>query len=189
MGGNIVIVRKRMTMVLLLIFVLLSATGARAADVAITSVGQSPDGMMVKVLMKKLKLEPDYNPLMKAGEFSGQKVLIAVLGGSSKGLGAAGIDKEEEQARALALINDAKAKNIRVLIMHVGGEGRRGELTDLFLRAVTPLGERVIVVKSGNADNIFDTTKAPDADLIEVANIQATATPLEATLKEWGAIQ
>jgi dihydropteroate synthase len=160
-----------------------------AADVAITSVGQSPDGMMVKVLMRKLGIEPDYDAMMKSDALKDQKVLIAVVGGSSKGLGAAGIDKEEERKRAVTLIGDAKEKNIKVLVMHVGGEGRRGELSDLFARAVAPLGERVIVVKSGNADNLFGATKAQDADLIEVENIQAAVTPLEATLKEWGIVQ
>jgi hypothetical protein len=183
------IVKNRIVALLLLSFILLFAGSGFAADVAITSVGQSPDGVMVKVLMKKLGIEPDYDALMQAGSLSGQKVLIAVVGGSSKGLGAAGIDKEQEQARAIALINDAKAKNIKVLIMHVGGEGRRGELSDLFARAVTPLGERVIVVKSGNADNLFGATKAQNAELIEVPNIQATVTPLKAALEEWGVIK
>jgi hypothetical protein len=153
-------------------------------------VGQSPDGMMVRVLTKKLNVETDYDALMKDGALgTNLKVLIAVVGGSSKGLGAAGIDKEEEIARAVALIEAARQKNIKVLVMHVGGEGRRGELSDLFVRAVVPLGDRVVVVKSGNADNLFGTLKAPDADLIEVANIQAAAAPLEAALKEWGAAE
>ncbi|GHS99025.1 hypothetical protein AGMMS50276_21910 [Synergistales bacterium] len=181
--------KKRLAALLSLSFILVFAHIALAADVAITSVGQSPDGVMVKVLMKKLNIEPDYDALMKAGSFGAQKVLIAVVGGSSKGLGAAGIDKEQEQARAIALIEDAKSKNIHVLVMHVGGEGRRGELSDLFARAVTPLGERVIVVKSGNADNLFGTAKAQNAELIEVPNIQATVTPLKAALEEWGAIK
>jgi hypothetical protein len=55
------------------------------------------------------------------------------------------------------------------------------------VRAVVPLGDRVVVVKSGNADNLFGTLKGPSSDLIEVENIQAAAVPLEATLKEWGA--
>jgi hypothetical protein len=182
-------VRKRITVFLLLACMLLSSEAALAADVAITSVGQSPDGMMVKVLMRKLAIESDYDAMMKNDALQDQKVLIAVVGGSSKGLGAAGIDREQEQKRAVDLVEDAKKKNIRVLVMHVGGEGRRGELSDVFVRAVAPLAERVIVVKSGNADNLFGTTKAPDADLIEVDNIQAAVTPLEATLKEWSVIR
>ena len=177
--------RKSFSGLLLLVCVLAFSGAAFASDVAITSVGQSPDGMMVKVLMKKLKIEPDYNGMMEIGELTDQKVLIAVVGGSSKGLGAAGIDKEQEKARAVGLIEAAKQKGMKVLVMHVGGDGRRGDLSDMFITSVTPLGDRVIVVKSGNADDVFGKSKAADAQLIEVENIQATVTPLEEAFKEW----
>lgn len=160
------------------------SAAAFAADVAITSVGQSPDGMMVKVMMKKLKIEPDYDALMKS--VGGQKVLIAVVGGSSKGLGAAGIDKEQEKARFAALAESAHNAGMKIVVMHIGGEGRRGALSDEFINVAAPLGDRVIVVKGGNDDGIFASSKADGADLIEVENLQAAAGPLGDTLKEWG---
>lgn len=178
--------RKSFFALLLSLCVLAMAGAAFAADVAITSVGQSPDGMMVKVLMKRLKIEPDYDALMKPEALSDQKVLIAVVGGSSKGLGAAGIDKDEENARALSLIDAAKQKGMKIVIMHVGGDGRRGDLSDMFITAVTKTGDRVIVVKSGNADGIFTNNKADGAALVEVENIQATVEPLGEAFKEWG---
>lgn len=181
--------RKNLFAFLLTAAVLVSSAAAYAADVAITSVGQSSDGMMVKVLMKKLKIEPDYDALMKPDALKSQKVLIAVVGGSSKGLGAAGINKEEERARGQAVIEAAKKKNMKVIVMHVGGEGRRGDLSDMFIIAVTKFGDRVIVVKSGNADKIFDKLKAPDVKLAEADNIQAVAAPLEEALKEYGVIR
>lgn len=183
---------KRSLLLLLLLSLsvsLVSVSAAVAADVAITSVGQSSDGMMVKVLMKKMKIEPDYDALMKPAALSGQKVLIAVVGGSSKGLGAAGINKDDEKARAQGVIEAARKKNMKIIIMHVGGEGRRGDLSDMFITAVTKFGDRVIVVKSGNADKIFDKSKAPNAKLIEADSIQATAAPLEEALKEYGVIR
>lgn len=181
-------VRKSLFFVLMFVCVMVSSA-AFAADVAITSVGQSSDGMMVKVLMKKLNIEPEYDALMKPEALKGQGVLIAVVGGSSKGLGAAGINKEEEKARGVAVIEAARKKGMKVIVMHVGGEGRRGDLSDMFITAVTKLGDRVIVVKSGNADKIFDRNKAPEAKLDEVDNIQAAVTPLEEALKEYGAIR
>lgn len=162
---------------------------ASAAEVAITSVGQSSDGMMVKVSMKKLKIEPDYDALMKPEALTNQKILIAVVGGSSKGLGAAGINKEDEKARGQAVIEAAKKKNMKVIIMHVGGECRRGDLSDMFITAVTKLGDRVIVVKSGNLDKIFDKSKASGAKLTEVDNIQAIVAPLEEVFIEYGVIR
>lgn len=185
---------KRYSLLFLALFLSLSmgfvpVSAAVAADVAITSVGQSSDGMMVKVLMKKMKIEPDYDALMKPDALGSPKVLIAVVGGSSKGLGAAGINKDDEKARSQALLEAARKKHIKVIVMHVGGDGRRGDLSDMFIKAVTKLGDRVIVVKSGNADKIFDKSKAPNAKLIEADSIQATAAPLEAALKEYGVIR
>ena len=178
--------KKSIFTLLFCICVFMLVGAAFASDVAITSVGQSPDGMMVKVLMRKLNIEPDYDAMMQTSMLKDQKVLIAVVGGSSKGLGAAGIDKEQEKARGLSLIEDAKKKGMKILVMHVGGEGRRGDLSDLFITAVTPLGERVIVVKSGNADGVFTNSKASSAELIEINKIQDAVTPLEAAFNEWG---
>lgn len=169
------------------LLVLVSAGAALASDIAITSVGQSPDGMMVKVLMKKLKIEPDYEALMKNDMLGGHKVLIAVVGGSSKGLGAAGIDKDQEKARAVSLMEAAKSAGMKVLVMHVGGDGRRGDLSDEFIRAAVPLGDKIIVVKSGNADGIFGSLKASGAELVETESLQKSVDPLKETLAAWGA--
>lgn len=89
----------------------------------------------------------------------------------------------------MAVIEAAKSKNMKVIIMHVGGEGRRGDLSDMFITAVTKFGDRVIVVKTGNADKIFDKSKAQAAKLVEADNIQATVAPLEEAFKEYGVIR
>ncbi len=173
-------------------FVLVSAavlcmgTAACAAEVALTSIGQGPDAMMVKVIMRALKVTPDFDALMKPEALTDQKVLVAVVGGSSKGLGAAGIDKEQEVARTKALCGAAAKKGMKILVMHVGGEGRRGTLSDLFIDAAAPYGDAMIVVDGGNNDGIF--TKVADAKKIEVQtapNVKGTKGPLGKILTEW----
>ncbi len=75
----------RNTLLILGMCLLFSASSAAmAADVALTSVGQSPDAMMVMVVLKNLKVETDFDALMKPEDVAGHKVLIAVVGGSSK---------------------------------------------------------------------------------------------------------
>ena len=157
-----------------------------AADIAITSVGQSSDGMMAKVLMNKLNRDADYDSILSARQLSAKKAIIAVVGASAKGLGAAGITKEEEKARSRALLQEAKKRGIKVLVMHIGGDRRRGELTDAFIEAVAGFADRLIVVKSGNVDGIFSKTMPSTAKLAEVDTVQATAPVLEATLRDWG---
>jgi len=164
----------------------LVAGSAFAAEVALTSVGQSPDGTMVKVIMKKIAIPVDYDKLMEAGTLGDQKVLVAVVGGSSKGLGAAGVDKEQEKARALALMDAAKAKGMKILVMHVGGEGRRGQLSDMFIEAVTPRADTIILVEGANQDGIFDRLAGEGVQILTAETVKKTADPLKEVLASWG---
>lgn len=168
---------------------LVLCSSAFAADVALTSVGQSPDAMMVKVVLKTLKVKPDYNTVMKPEDLSGQKVLIAVVGGSSKGLGAAGIDKDEEVARGKSLFEKAKADGIKILVMHIGGSGRRGTLSDLFVESAVPYGEKLILVDGANADGLFTKlTEGKDIEILSAKNVRGTKEPLKTVLAEWGVL-
>ncbi len=81
----------------------------------ITSCGQSPGPTTVKVVMQKLKLAYDIDPLATAGHTSGQGPGRGAVqvgdhrhGGSLKGMGAAGISIDDELARAAALIAEAR---------------------------------------------------------------------------------
>ena len=177
---------------ILLAFVLAVCTScaAFAADVALTSIGQGPDAMMIKVIMRSLKITPDYEPLMKPESLNSQKALVAVVGGSSKGLGAAGIDKEQEVVRTKALLDAAAAKGMKVLIMHVGGEGRRGTLSDLFIDAAAPYADDMIIVDGGNGDGIFTKIAGAKGITIKTApNVKGTREPLSAVLAGWGITQ
>jgi hypothetical protein len=176
-----------LTMLALLVF---SVQGeAFAADVALTSVGQSPDAMMVRVVLRNMGIDHDYDSLMKPEDLSDQKVLVAVVGGSSKGLGAAGIDKEQEKDRAMELIETARQKGMKILVMHVGGAGRRGQLSDLFIEAVAPLSDALIVVEGGNEDGLFyRLIEGKDIPMHGADSVKGTNIPLEKVLTGWGVI-
>jgi len=105
---------------------LVLATAAWAEEVTITSVGQTSDGMLVKVLMKGMAVDPGYNSGLTAQALGSQKALIVVVGGSSKGLGAAGVTLDQERSRARLLLQEARKRGSRVLLMHIGGARRRG---------------------------------------------------------------
>jgi hypothetical protein len=175
-----------LSLVFLLVFCI--ATTAAASEIALMSVGQSPDAVMVRVVLKKMKVDSYYEARLKASDLTDQKVLIAVIGGSSKGLGAAGINKEQEIARAKDVFEAAKNKGIHILVMHVGGEGRRGDLSDFFVNGAVPYGEKIIIVKGGNKDGLFDKLKSAEAHLVTVDKIQETQEPLKNMLEEWGIV-
>ena len=141
----------------------------------ITSVGQSADARMIKVVADKLQLACDFEQLAKPDIIKNYKILVIVVGGSSKGLGAAGIDKEQEIVRAQELIKEAKVRGVKILVMHVGGEARRGVLSDAFLDEAVPYADHLIIVENGNKDGYFtQISKEKEIPLEIVTKILAT---------------
>ncbi len=77
------------------------------------------------------------------------------MGGSTKGLGAAGIDEKFELERSTKIIDEAIKQGILVLGIHIGGEGRRGPLFPAFIDLVAPRTKGLIVTEEGNKDGYF----------------------------------
>ena len=118
--------------------------------------GQSADVDIVATHCKKIKLDVYQNNTIKAEELTSKyKTIILAVGGSNKGLGAAGIDADQELARADALIAKAKELGITVIAMHVGGADRRGTLSDSFIKPAFAAADIAIIVESGDTDNLM----------------------------------
>ena len=97
-----------------------------------------------------------------------------------KGLGAAGLDADKENARIAALIAAAQKKGIAILGLHVGGAARRGDLTDQMVGTFLPAAKAAIVVKSGNQDGIFSKIcKDKNIPLQEVEKTLDAVEPLK----------
>lgn len=166
------------------------STVALAADVVLTPFGQSPDAMMVKVVLKKLGVESRLEKILQADGLEDEKVLVTVVAGSSKGLGEAGIDKDAEIARLQAVTEAAKAKGMHVLVMHIGGKGRRGTLTDIFIEQAVPMADKLIVVEGGDFDGLFSKlAEGLELAIIPAASVRETGEPLKRVLTEWAIIQ
>jgi hypothetical protein len=145
----------------------------------LTSVGQSADTEMVKVLMERAKIPFKADTKAKPADLaaSGARTLVLAIGGSSKGLGAAGISADAELERARAVIALARKRGMKIIGLHVGGEGRRGELSDRFIQAAVPQCDYLIVVASGNKDNLFTKLRGR-APLDTVDRITKAGDPL-----------
>jgi hypothetical protein len=160
-----------------------------AADVVLTPFGQSPDAMMIKVVLKKLQLEGRLEKLLEADGLQDEKVLITVVAGSSKGLGEAGIDKDAEIDRMKSVVDAARAKGMKVLVMHIGGKGRRGTLTDMFIDEAVPVADKLIVVEGGDFDGLFTRlSQQAGVDIMPAASVRETTEPLKQVLTEWGVL-
>ena len=176
-----------------LLFVTLSASAqtsnlkAPIADkpAVLTSSGQSADIEMVKVLLDRAKLPYKMDAKIVASGLAaaGGKSMILVLGGSSKGLGAAGISAQAEIDRTKALIAEARKQGMKIIGLHIGGEGRRGELSDKFLVDTVPACDYVIVVAEGNKDNLFTKLTGGKIPLDSVEKISKVGEPLTKAFK------
>ena len=146
----------------------------------LTSAGQSADVNMVKALLKKVGVEAEMDKAITADKLGSAKTLVVAIGGSSKGLGAAGIKPEAEIDRVEKLIAGAKASGVKVLGLHVGGEARRGDLSDRFINSAAPLCDALIVVEDGNKDGLFtNISKDKNIPIDFVGKITEAAGPLQ----------
>lgn len=121
----------------------------------ITSAGQSPDVQLAVVLAKRAGIEHTLAKLATARDLGGAKTLGIVVGASLKGLGAAGIDTAKEKERVKGLVAEAAKRGIPVLFLHLGGDQRRGELTDAMVAEYLPAAKMAVIVKSADADGLF----------------------------------
>ena len=133
------------------------ASGAFKAEMpfAITSCGQSLDAETVSLLAKRNKLEHTFDNVLKAEGLAGMKTLVVAMGGSAKGLGEAGIDEKGELARTDRLLEAAKKQKVKVIGVHIGGESRKGALSDKFIDPVVARADYLIVTEDSDKNGSF----------------------------------
>jgi hypothetical protein len=133
---------------------------------SVTSCGQSLDAETVSLLAKRNKLEHTFNNVLKASDLGSAKTLVVAMGGSAKGLGEAGIDEKAELARVDALLDRARKQNVKVIAVHIGGESRKGALSDKFLTPVIAKADFLVVTEDSDKDGSF--TKSARARKIPI---------------------
>jgi hypothetical protein len=153
--------------------------------VLLTTVGQSADFEMVKVLLERIAVPYKADAQAKKGALatSGARTLVLVLGGSTKGLGAAGISPEGEIDRAAALIGEARALGLTIIGLHVGGEARRGQLSDKFIQAAVPACHYVVAVADGDKDGFIGKLCGTRIPFDKVDRISSAVEPLKKAFK------
>jgi len=139
--------------------------------VLLTSCGQSPGPVRLKIFLQKLNINFDYNLQAKADDLISKKKegkpyksIIIVTGASLKGMGAAGVSMDDEIIRTKALITEAKKQGIKIIGSHIEGMARRsqgasaGDNTDeMSIDAVCNVSDLMIVKKEGDSDGRFTT--------------------------------
>jgi hypothetical protein len=139
----------------------------------IASVGQSAGAMQARVLADRAGMQFTFEARPAPEMLEGHKTLIVVLGASTKGLGAAGVDIDAEIAWATQLLEKARASGMSIIAMHIEGGTRRGPSSDQINTTFAPLVDHLIVKgaapnqewaeaeeANGNADGLFTTIAA-----------------------------
>ena len=146
----------------------------------VTTCGQSPGALMVKVICDKNKMPCDQNDLLKADQLAAKakegkpyKTVIITMGTSLKGMGAAGIDINLETSRIKAVIEEAKKQQMLIIGAHIEGKARRVDDTDYAsISAVVPNSALLIIRRDGNEDGFF--TKLAEKHGIPLIEIKET---------------
>lgn len=135
----------------------------------LTSCGQSPGPVRLKIFMTRLNLDYDYDLMATAEDLIARKeagkpykTLIIVTGASLKGMGAAGVSVDDELERTASLIAEAKKQGITIIGSHIEGMARRsagasaGDNSDeLSIDAVCPNSDFLLIKAEGDSDGRF----------------------------------
>jgi hypothetical protein len=157
-------------LIALLIFPEMMAQKA-GQPVMLTSCGQSPGPVRLRIFMQRLSLDFEYKEMATAQDLINAKnagkpfkSLIIVTGASLKGMGAAGVSVDDELKRTAELIAEARKQGITVIGSHIEGMARRsagaaaGDNSDeLSIDAVCPNSDMMIIKNEGDEDGRFTT--------------------------------
>ena len=155
---------------------------ALEGPVLVISVGKSADISIAKSMMARIKVDYDiFEPEAgKQPDLTGVKTVIIVPGVSTKGLGEAGIQLNDELDATKKIVAGIEAADVKVLVAHLGGSSRRDDLTDQFIDIVLPAADHIVCLDEGNRDGKFTDYAAANGIACEsaenisglVANVQ-----------------
>ena len=178
--------RRLIIVVLAVLGLIILPAPAKAADlpklagpVLFTSLGQSPDAKTFSVLAGRAKMEGEFIPLATAADVGAHKTVLVTVGTSLKGFGSAGVNLDTETGRCGEIVKAAKEGGVYLILVHIGGEGRRDSMTNLLLDQLAPSADAFIVYENGNGDGYF-TKAAGDRPLVLVPKTLEVVKVLEA---------
>ena len=194
-------------------FAIAESTLSLAVPVVITSAGQSAEVETVNYVAEEVGLKYDYCDILSKDELAagvglggaksgiGKHVttlspdpkgtkfqtLILALGASLKGMGASGLSVDTEVSRLKSLIEYAKANEIRIVAVAIGGDIQRGlpgSPIEIMIDTVAPHADVFIVTKDSNGDGRF--TKAAEARNVPILEIDSAFDLLDTFTQVFG---
>lgn len=162
-GGSVM--KKQILLFLFTAVLVFSAAAAFAVEVPavegpviVTTCGQSPGAVMIKMSCMQAAFKADHNNNLQVSDMTGKgyKTLIITTGTSMKGMGAAGTDVNKEIARCQELIKAAREEGMMVIGAHVEGMARRTDQSDqASIDGIVPLADMVLATVDSDSDGYF----------------------------------
>ena len=123
--------------------------------VLITSIGQSLDAFQVQLAVRRAGVALEYDAHAEPDMLDNVKTLFLAVGASKKGFGDAGITINDELARTAHILDAADKKGIFIVVLHMGGEERRDQLSDQLIDLAAPRAKYLIIRDDSDADGKF----------------------------------
>ena len=148
--------------------------------VYLTTLGQSDFDVVASIIDKTSRKNVIKNNLLNASDVEEGSIVFLVTGTSTKGLGSAGTYLANEIVRAEDFAKAANENKITLIVLHVGGEQRRGAQADPIINIIVPASKLVMIVETGNKDALFtNLTLEFDILLYQYTRSSKMQTPID----------
>lgn len=155
-------IRSTVYVVGALLLVLLAGVTAVASNIPkfekpilVTCTGQTPGSLTFMNFLSRLGIKAIHDPMVLPSKMTGYKTMVVVMGASLKGLGAAGIDQDEELERDNLIFKKAKDSGMKIIAAHIEGTARRNAIADKFITPFVPKADFLLVLEESNKDGLF----------------------------------
>jgi hypothetical protein len=125
------------------------------SPILVTCTGQTPGSLTFKGFLDAVGVKATHDEMILPSKMGGFKTLVIVMGASLKGLGAAGIDQDEEMERNTIVVKKAKDSGMKIVAAHIEGTARRNAIADKFITPFVPMADFLLVLEESNQDKLF----------------------------------
>lgn len=123
--------------------------------ILVTCTGQTPGSLTLVTFLNRAGIAATHDPMVVPSKMAGYKTLIVVMGASLKGLGAAGINQEDELDRNRMVFKKARELGMKIVGAHIEGTARRNAIADKFILPFAPQTDLLLVFEESNKDGLF----------------------------------
>lgn len=150
----------------------------------VTTAGQGLEGLIVAKYANQLNIHNYYRHRAEAVDLQDVNSLIIALGFSANGMETAYTSPEKEEERLAALVAEAGKEKKPVILLHVGGMGRRSSLNDRTAKWLMEKADYLIVVRDGNIDGFFSRlAREKKVPFTEVGSLEQIKVPLNSAYR------